>query len=596
MKEHELLPYYLRELTALKDLGKRFGQIYPHIAEHLQYEHGFKQNPQLAQLIEAQAFLNARVSYQLDQDYPQILSQLIESLYPHLAAPVPAMAIVQWPETKQLEKSITIPRGTLIETDPNAENSCRFSTCYEIKVQPIALSEASLTTALNNCPGQGAKKAQSVLQLTLHCANPKLALMNLGLKNLDFYLRGEHGLAYLLHETLLTHCQEVVIAEQHRSHTVTHWRSPSLLQGLGFAPEQAILPQDPRTAAGQRWLAEFFALPEKFLFLRINELPVLSPGCEQLQFYFYLDTKPDALLHKITTDNFQLGCTPIVNLFPKTVEPLELDYQQAEYPIITDIRRPQDYEIYRVQRIYSMGAANTINHYQPLFLPAEQAKANWQVRRVSCEHLAECHYPGTELLLRVIKQDNDFTSDTLVIETLASNRHLPQLLQQQSPLPVLQPVLGNLPPLPIHWQHGLSQARPALLQLQNQFLLLLHLIPGLLSYTTDQAQQLRQLLQIYLQPHQQHLRRLLESIVDLKNEPCAALLHQHGQYGYCQGNKLTLLLDQAPIEAESWLFFSILERFLGEQSPINSFIQLAVKTTTEEVYQWPMQLGNRPLI
>ena len=36
---------------------------------------------------------------------------------------------------------------------------------------------------------------------------------------------------------------------------------------------------------------------------------------------------------------FCLGCTPVVNLFPKTTEPIRLDHRKTAYRLIPDVRR-----------------------------------------------------------------------------------------------------------------------------------------------------------------------------------------------------------------------------------------------------------------
>ncbi|MBX9705945.1 MAG: type VI secretion system baseplate subunit TssF, partial [Gammaproteobacteria bacterium] len=57
----ELLPYYERELTYLRQLAKAFANEYPKIAGRLQIDGEVCEDPHVNRLIEAFSFLTARV-------------------------------------------------------------------------------------------------------------------------------------------------------------------------------------------------------------------------------------------------------------------------------------------------------------------------------------------------------------------------------------------------------------------------------------------------------------------------------------------------------------------------------------------------------
>src|SRR5262249_23502871 len=96
----------------------------------------------------------------------------------------------------------------------------------------------------------------------------------------------------------------------------------------------------------------------KFLFFDVIglEKAVAEGYGDEFEILIYLGDMPDSHDDKsrrplIDADTFQLGCTPIINLFKKTAEPIRLTHQQTEYHVIPDIHRQMDNEIYAIQEV-----------------------------------------------------------------------------------------------------------------------------------------------------------------------------------------------------------------------------------------------------
>ena len=53
-------------------------------------------DPHVERLIESFAFLTARIQRQIDSEFPQFTSALLNVLYPHLLQPVPSMSVAQF--------------------------------------------------------------------------------------------------------------------------------------------------------------------------------------------------------------------------------------------------------------------------------------------------------------------------------------------------------------------------------------------------------------------------------------------------------------------------------------------------------------------
>src|SRR5215813_10706387 len=91
-----LLPYYNRELNAIRRLAGEFATAHPKIAGRLRLAPDAVDDPHVARLLEGAAFLAARVHHRLDDEFPELTDALLGVLYPHYLAPVPSMAVAQF--------------------------------------------------------------------------------------------------------------------------------------------------------------------------------------------------------------------------------------------------------------------------------------------------------------------------------------------------------------------------------------------------------------------------------------------------------------------------------------------------------------------
>src|ERR671923_1872378 len=135
----DLLPYYNRELNHIRRLAAEFSETHPKVAGRLRLSSDAIEDPHVARLIEAFAFLTARVRRKLDDDLPELTEALLNVLYPHYLAPVPSMAIAQLSCPSDLAGSYVAPAGLEIETEPLGGESCRFRTCYPAVLWPITV-------------------------------------------------------------------------------------------------------------------------------------------------------------------------------------------------------------------------------------------------------------------------------------------------------------------------------------------------------------------------------------------------------------------------------------------------------------------------
>jgi type VI secretion system protein ImpG len=299
-------------------------------------------DPFVARLLEGIAFLAARVQHRLDDELPEISDALLEMLSPHLLAPVPSMTTLRLAPPADTRAPVKVPRGLAVETEPVRGEPVRFRTCHDVTLWPLTVDAARLSGLPLTAPANPrAAGAVACLRLTLKTASPDLPMAELGLGRLRLHLRGIGPAAAQLHELLCTATLSIALADGPADARPTILGAGALQPG-GFEAEEAALPWPRRAFAGYRLLTEFFAFPEKFLYLDLDGLDARSlvQKGDRLEVFIYLSRSMPELERTLTAENLALSCTPAVNLFPQRCEPIALDGTQSEWLVVPDARRP----------------------------------------------------------------------------------------------------------------------------------------------------------------------------------------------------------------------------------------------------------------
>src|SRR5882757_10147518 len=89
-----LLRHYENELAFMREMGSEFASEFPKIAARLDLNSFDVPDPYVERLMEGFAFLTARIQLKMEAEFPTFTQSLLQMVYPHFAAPTPAMAIV----------------------------------------------------------------------------------------------------------------------------------------------------------------------------------------------------------------------------------------------------------------------------------------------------------------------------------------------------------------------------------------------------------------------------------------------------------------------------------------------------------------------
>ena len=79
--DRDFLDYYNRELVFLRDMGRQFADANPGVAGLLELTADGSEDPHVERLIQAFAFLAARIRKKLDDEYPEITNALLSVIF-----------------------------------------------------------------------------------------------------------------------------------------------------------------------------------------------------------------------------------------------------------------------------------------------------------------------------------------------------------------------------------------------------------------------------------------------------------------------------------------------------------------------------------
>jgi type VI secretion system protein ImpG len=600
-----LLSFYQRELEYFRTQAGEFADANPKIAGRLRLSQDSFDDPFVARLVQSFALLTARIRTKLDDEFPELTDALLGTLYPHYVAPVPSMAIAQFAAQKDLAGRHTLAAGTEIEAEALGGENCRYRTAYPVELWPVQIAAAGLTGRPLIAPANPlAPGAAAILRITLRCRAPEMTFDKLGLDRLRFFLRG--GQPFALYETILNNVVSIALADASNDQAPVIL-SPEAIRPVGFGRDEGLLPYPARSFLGYRLLTEYFALPEKFLFIDLTQIErkTRRPCADKLEVFFYLNRTGADLERSVTADTFALGCTPIVNVFRQRAEPITLTHRVPEYRVVADARRPQALEVHTIERVTATRPDGTSAVFEPFYAlrhgeQRDRPVPYWYAAR----RPAEGADPGTEVFLALV--DLDFDPDVpadwvLSVDTICLNRDLPSRLPFGGGRPYFAPVEGAsavagivclTPPT--------ATLRPAIGR-RGQWRLISHLTLNHLSIAEgpDALDALREILRLYDFRDSPETRALIDGISGISSRRSTARTPSPEGIAFARGIDVTVELDPERYDTGGlFLMAAVLDRFLGLYCSINAFTRLTatVKGRPGILRKWPARAGDRTLL
>lgn len=626
-----LLDYYNRELRFMREMGGEFACEFPKVAARLGLESFECADPYVERLLEGFAFLAARVQLKIDAEFPAFTQHLLEMVYPHYLAPTPSMAVVELqPDLGEsaLAEGVDLPRGTLLRgtLGRQAQTACEYRTAHPVRLWPMEISEAEYFSHT----GPVARTDLGILQrskagirlrlrTTAELTFDQLAPGDPERFRLVLFIQGADQLPFELHARLLGDLVGVLVQPTARPVPWIETLPADAVKPLGFDDEEALLPYSPPSFQGYRNIHEYFAFPQRFLFIAIEGLGPLLRRLNHLELdlILLLGQAAPVLERALSAANFALHCTPAINLFPKRFDRIHLAGAGPEYHLLPDRTRPLDFEVYRVDSVTGYGAGMAdAREFHPFYAPSDQLDAGGQrpayysvhrlPRRLSSgqrQRGPRSSYVGSEVFLNLVDAGAAPWSAELrqlAVTGLCTNRDLPLhlpvgigktdfTLESGAPVRAVQVRGGPTPPHPSHAQGDTA------------WRLISHLSLNYLSIADSDggtgAAALRSLLALYCDLTDSDQHKQLEGLRRVASRPIVRRLPGARPIAHVRGLEITLGCDETAFEGTGvFLLGAVLARFFARYCTLNSFTETRLETSRGEVMRWPASIGRRPAL
>ena len=619
------LEYYEEELTHIRSLAAEFADMHPAVARNLSLDTVPCPDPYVERLLDGVAYLAARTRLKVDAERSRFARSILEVLYPDLLTPAPAttMAVLKpGQQVQTMNAGHVVARGTRLVSglQPGLSTRLNFTTVQDVTLWPIEISSvgyfqdrSALATA-GIAPVAGIA-GEAAFRITLNRSG-KGKLCELALDGLDLHFAGRTKAA-LLFDTIFGVCSGIAAHPEGQAGKLSPLPQPEM---AGIADTEALLPRTRPTFEGYRLLREYFIMPERFHYARVRGLAPVVKSCEAGLEIIFLLRRPVPELADLSPADFELFATPLVNLFERECNVIELDNRRTRQVLYADRTRPRDFEIFRVTRVEDAEADGPDAEIPALFSLGQNRGNGWvysterRPRRATederREGITRTSYSGDDVFIAVSRPaDTDAARPLRRIEVtaLCTNRDLPILddtpsltLESGDPVEAVR-LLGALrtpqPSIPATLPAGAdgeSRADELAWRLVAQQSL------NFLSLAQEGrgSDPLHALLDLYADRGDPGLARHVRSIVRVESRPVIERLSIPGPMCFGRGIEVLLHIDQSVLSGQSSLLLSaLLSRLFARHSGINGFVRTRTRLLQrQEEVPWPMTPGNRFLI
>jgi type VI secretion system protein ImpG len=622
-----LLDYYNRELIYMYELADEFALAHPKIARRLGMRAGEVSDPYVQRLIESFGLMAARMQLKLDAEFPRFTGRLLEVVYPNYMSPTPAMAVARFylsAKEGNLVEGFSVPRDTTLKSElaPGEKTVCEFRTSQNVTLYPLEITDARLTGIPPDIPMLDRYvpphiQVRGALRLRLRATGGASIGELRNLDRLPVYLTGDEQVASHLFELLHAGGVATITGEPgafgdaDRPFTAVT-RDAVVHEGLGV--DQGLLPLVWSKFHGHNLLHEYFSCPSRFYFFTLSELAqgLQKAKGREVEIVVLLDQSPDRLTGLVDASRFALFCTPVINLFPRKVERLELNEASTEFHLVPRRLAPLDYEVFAVDALHGqVGKESPRLEFRPLYQTLNNDEGDhgryFSLRRErrllsdsARRYGTRTPYIGTEVFVSLVDQHEAPYHEGmryLSVDAWLTNRDLPNLVTRNG-VNDLKP-MESTPVQSIGLIRAPSTPRAPFAERETAWRLIRQLNFNYLPLEDIDhrpgGQGLRDMLRLFLTGEDTTHQRQIESLVGVKTQPVARKLPGGGPLVFGRGIECQLTVDENGFSGTSpYLFGMILEHYLARHVSMNSFTQTELHSMQRgRIMRWPVRMGTR---
>jgi type VI secretion system protein ImpG len=617
-----LLQLYNSELQHIRDMGAEFAKEFPKIAGRLGMEGIDVADPYVERLLEGFSFLTARIQLKIQAEFPKFTQHLLEIVYPHYLSPTPSMAIVQLaPDLQEasLMEGYVVPRHTVLRSvrAKGDRTACQYRTSQDVTLWPLELDQVTYFTSAGALATIGVENLEGVragFRFRFRVAGGA-AFDQLSMDHIRLALTGSDALPMQIYEQIIGNGAGIVVRPKGGAKQWQQRYGPEAIKRVGFSRDEALLPYSRRSFDGYRMLQEYFAFPQRYLFVEfagINDAVKRCSGTE-LEVIVLLNQVQRSLEKSVSESNFALNCTPAINLFPRRADRIHLDDRNHEYHVVPDRTRPLDFEIYGVTNVQGFGtSADPEQDFLPFYSCSDLTKVDdslayftttREARMLSSKQQKKgprSSYVGSEVFVSVVDgNEAPYRSKLrhLGVTTLCTNRDLP-----------LHMAIGRgktdftlesgAPVLSVHCINGPTKPRPTHAYGETAWRLISHLSLNYLSLIDNDEGQgaaaLRELLSLYADYRDAASTKQIEGVKSISSRAVNGRIPTDGPITYGRGVEITVTCEEQAFEGTGvFLLGAVLDEFFSKYVSINSFTRTIIRSSDRgEIMRWPARVGT----
>ncbi len=302
--------YYQQQLALLRELGAEFGRKYPALAPMLA---GQSADPDVERLIEGSAFLSGLVHERLDDDFPELVHNLTELMFPHYLHPVPSSSVIRFTPAPELSSPETVTAGSALGSVPVDGEVCTFTTVGDVTILPLKV--------------EGSADRGTAIEIRFRFTTG--SLQGFGVKDLRLFASGD----FRDTSDLIFDLAESLRRVEYQDEDGTIELTPAEALEIFSSHELSVIPYSKKIFSAFRSVQEFFQLPEIFTFFRLKNLDRLKGSADSFTVRLIFSEDRLDRIREHSDVSFELFCVPVVNVFRHEADAMQADYRTSEYMV-----------------------------------------------------------------------------------------------------------------------------------------------------------------------------------------------------------------------------------------------------------------------
>ncbi|MDR1656645.1 MAG: type VI secretion system baseplate subunit TssF [Deltaproteobacteria bacterium] len=567
--------YYQEELANLRELALDFGRAHPALAPMLDSKGS---DPDVERLLEGVAFMSSLVRRRLDEGFPRMVEALMEIMFPALIKPIPAMTLIQFFPAIGFNEATSVRRGAQLASVPVDGVKVRFATTTSSEILPAQVVKVKTSQRHG---GEGS------IELIIRGSAPVGQWCS---PELVIHLAGDYGPAAELRRLLLRKTAGVTVS----SGSLNFQLGPAAVQSNGLDYRSNSQAAD-QFLFGYGLLREYFAMPQKFMFIRVTGLDNLSSSTEpNLSLVFNLTGLKESLAN-LKPELFLLNVVPAINLFRHPANPISVDHKHDEYRLTAQREEAEKLSIHSVRKITATRSDGTEYQYAPFdyFSQTDDRLGSYWLRS---ENSIRANQTDRFINLVYRRDQGQLLKETLSVELECFNQGVTDFLRVGD---VREPT--DTSPAMAVFSNIIAPVKvtPALEGEEMLWRLLSHLHVNLMPLANIAA--LKDILTVYSGTNDiDPLRKITNARKVAALSELRVTNEEHFFRGYpIRGTALELVANGQDFASlgDLCLFSEVLATYFGSFLSLNTFSRLTViDNATHEDFRWPARLGSKKIL